>query len=106
MSNGTIGKDEWPRDWISRQDRWSDMDDATCLNWRVLGWSEQLWMAGRVPPIQRKQWDKLRESERAAAVQLGYCDKLWESEDKSAFRKKKRRNIYPSFDNPKYDLYQ
>jgi len=61
---------------------------------------------GRVPPIQRKQWDKLRDSERAAAVQLGYCNKLWESEDKSAFRKKKRRNIYPSFDNPKYDLYQ
>mmetsp|Transcript_63136 Transcript_63136/g.102110 ORF Transcript_63136/g.102110 Transcript_63136/m.102110 type:complete len:155 (+) Transcript_63136:2-466(+) len=99
----SIGKNEWPREWIARQDRWIDMDSDTQRLWRVLGWSEQLWTAGRLPPIQRKAWEALRESERTAAEKLGYCGKLWMFEDKTSARgagKKKRRNIYPAFDGP------
>ena len=96
----SIGKNEWPRDWIRREERWHDMDPETQGLWRTLGWSEQLWAAHftkkrsgqgvwtpRCPPIQRKKWAALRDAEREAAQQLGYCEKLWEFEDKQSARK-------------------
>eukprot|EP00802_Teleaulax_amphioxeia_P031734 Tamp_35183.p1 GENE.Tamp_35183~~Tamp_35183.p1 ORF type:complete len:156 (+),score=13.74 Tamp_35183:42-509(+) len=97
----SIGKNQWPRDWITRQDRWKDMDSETQRLWRTLGWSETLWEAGRIPPIHRKRWEKLREAEREAAETLGYDCRLWNAEDKaSAGGKQKRRNVYPAFDGP------
>ena len=96
----SIGKNEWPRDWIRREERWIDMDGETQSLWRTLGWSEQLWTAHhtskstkaggcspRCPPIQRKKWAALRDSEREAAMQLGYCERLWEFEDKECASK-------------------
>ena len=35
----SIGRHDWPSDWIRRKPIWDDMDSDTQMLWRVLGWT-------------------------------------------------------------------
>lgn len=101
-----IGIHHWPKDWIRRSEKWEEMDSETQGLWRKLGWNSSDWNVGKSPEVSRRKWADLTAEEQKAAAQLGYARDLWDAEDKtlcaadSKGKQKKRKNIYPGFDDP------
>jgi hypothetical protein len=77
----SIGRHDWPQNWIRRKKVWDDMDHDTQLLWRVLGWTAATW--DQCPQDQMKCWGDLSDEQRKAATELGYDNRLWDAEDKS-----------------------
>jgi len=94
----SIGRHDWPQNWIRRKKVWDDMDHDTQLLWRVLGWTKKLWddMDHDTQNSDKmKCWGDLSDEQRKAATELGYDNRLWDAEDKS--RGKGERYAIPIF---------
>lgn len=59
------------------------------------------WEKGECPVQHSQRWHELGDEQRRAASELGYDRRLWDAEDRTSTRKKRKTSPkdYPAFDS-------